>query len=672
MLQVGPINALNGFPLWYKDENGLRLELNTDVNDPYSGLDPAELPDPTQPVSFPDNFPAEAFYMAADAEMTTGTGERARLVLALEAAFVNEVPAEGEQIVFGRVRIRVTGLQPNAQYTVRHPYGVDTFIAEPDPGEPGFGEINFTEDIGGLNGGNFELAANSRIHPFLRWDPSVAPAAPAGYIGDPNVEHPVIGSVILDPQGQPQNYFRIEGPGIGIGSPDRVNDNVIETRNFSLLGKISVNSGVDVTRVTYTRTAADGGFLDVFATSDVTPQNIEVSGAGFAPTMLFGSLGVYFARVAFSGAVPSVVTVTNLSDNPDSIKTATPVDLVTASALYNTDTAVLTVTAESSDSFAPPQLTVDAFGPIPAAGTLTVANPAFVPADLTVTSAAGGTVTVPVVIEGSPLNPVGVQADAGADQTVLIGASVTLNGTNSSGPIQSFQWTQLSGPPVVLTGANTAQPTFTAPNTAATLVFQLTVSGPGGPSSDTVSVVVITSAPVPVANAGPDQTVQQGALVTLSGSSSTTPVTYSWTQISGPTVVLSGANTQSPTFTMPRQTTPLIFQLTVTGPGGSSSDTVQITPLLGTLTVTRVEFRTRDAEWRVSGTSSVAGPGVTVTIHLGNTTAGPVLATAVVDALGAWQYREEGVAVQPDATRAITVESSAGGLLAGVPITIRQ
>lgn len=670
-MEVGPISEVHGFPLWYKDENGLRLELNVDPNDPFSGLDP--LPDPASPVSFPDNFPGEAFYFAAEAEMTTGTGERARLVLALEAAFINEIPAAGDQIVFGRVRIRVEGLTANAEYTVRHPYGVDTFVVEPDPDEPGLGEINFTEDIGDLSGNNFARATTSRIHPFLRWDPSVAPAPPAGYIGDPNVEHPVIGSVILDPQGQPQNYFRIEGPGIGIGSPDRVTDNAIETRNFTLLGKIAVNSGVDVTRATYARTSADGGFVDVFAESDVTPQDIEVSGAGFEPTKLAGSEGRYFARVAFTGATPpGQIIVTNVGDNPDSVKVAVPVDLLTASAVYNTDTQILTVTASSSDTVANPELTVEEFGAIPFGGVLTVAAPAFVPATVTVTSAAGGAVTVAVVIEGGPLTPNPVAANAGADQTVLIGAQVTLDGTGSTGPIATYQWTQVSGTPVVLTGADTATPSFTAPGTAGTLAFSLTVTGASGSASDTVSVTVVESAPVPVADAGPDQTVNQGAVVTLAGSASATPVTFSWTQLSGPPVVLTGADTANPTFTMPRQPDPLVFQLTVTGPGGSSADTVTITPQPDLLTVTRVEFRTGDAEWRVEGTSTVAGPGNTITLRLGNTVSGPVLAEVAVDALGQWSYRAEGAAVAPDATRALTIQSSSGALLAGVPITIRR
>jgi hypothetical protein len=294
-LEVGPINASNGFPAWYKDDNGLRLELNVNPNDPFSGLSPAEL------LSFPDNFPSEAFYMLAEAEMETGTGERARLTLALEAAFVTEIPRDGEQIVFGRVRIRIAGLQPNVEYTVTHPYGFDTFMAEPD-GE-GFGEINFTEDIGGLDGGNFDLALNSRIHPFLRWDPSVAPAVPEGYIGNPNILHQVVGSSFIDRFGEPQNIFRIEGPGIGIGSSDRATtpglnpDNAIETRNFSLLGKISTISGVEVTRSTYSQTESSGGFIDVFAFSDVTPQQIEVSGSGIVPTILQGGNGLYFAQL---------------------------------------------------------------------------------------------------------------------------------------------------------------------------------------------------------------------------------------------------------------------------------------------------------------------------------------------------------------------------------------
>jgi hypothetical protein len=679
-LEVGPINALNGFPVWYKDENGLRLQLNVDPNDPFSGITPADLPNPGQPVSFPDNFPSEAFYFAAEAEMETGTGERARLVLALEAAFAAEVPVEGDQMVFGRVRVRVAGLQPNAAYTVTHPYGVDTFIAEPDG--DGFGEINFTEDIGTCPL-DFEGALKSRIHPFLQWDPSIPPAAPEGYIGDPNVLHQLTGSVFIDRFGEPQNIFRIEGPGIGIGSPDRSTspglnpDNTIETRSFSLLGKISTISGVDVTRTTYTQNGSTGGFIDVFAKSDVTPQQIEVTGTGIVPTMLQGNNGLYFARVAFTGTTPpATVTVTNVGDNdPASVKMAVPVDMVTASAIYDNDTQTLTVEALSSDTINPPELSVRDFGlgdyVIPAGGTLALGL-LNVPAYITVQSAAGGEITVPVAVTGGPVNPVGVVANAGPDQTVIIGSDVALNGSNSTGPITAYNWIQTAGTPVTLINADTATPSFTAPETTGILTFELTVQGEGGPSFDTVSIEVVDSTPAPIADAGPDQTVQQGIPVTLAGSAAGEATSFSWQQISGPTVAIINANTPNATFTSPKETAILTFELTVSGPGGSSTDVTQITTLPDSLTITRAEFRTGDSEWRISGTSDVPGPGVTITIYNGNELGGTILAQVEVDPLGEWLYRVEPSETVPDATRSISVQSSSGGSLINIPVTIRQ
>lgn len=679
-MEVGPINAFDGFPIWYKDENGLRLQLNVDPTDPFSGITPADLPDPSQPVSFPNNYPGEAFYMQAEAEMTTGTGERARLVLALEAAFVNEVPRDDEQVVFGRVRIRVAGLLPNVEYTVTHPYGVDTFIAEPD-GE-GFGEINFTEDIGGLNGGEFHLALNSRLHPFLQWDPSVAPSAPEGYIGNPAVLHPIVGSLFTDRFGQPQNYFRIEGPGIGIGSPDRSTtpgidgDNCIETNNFTLIGKISTISGVDVTRATYTQNESLSGLLDVFATSDDTAQTINVTGTGFNSTLLQGSDGQYFTRLRYTGArPPSTITVTNLSDNPNSIKEVVPVDFITASANYDTDTQDLIISATSSDSIGAPILSIVDFGLgeiiIPSDGNSTT-NLTFVPSIVTINSTAGGKSSIPVTVTGSPDGPIPVAANAGEDETVIFGSTVTLNGSNSTGVITSFSWTQLSGTPITLTGSNTPTPTFIAPNSTTTLVFELTVEGEGGPSTATVNVSVIEFAPIPIAIAGPDQTVPIGSVVTLAGNATGNVTSYQWEQISGFPVQLTNANTSTATFTFPAQSTTLSFRLTVSGPGGTSSDDIQIISFPENLTVTRAEFRAGDTEWRITGTSNVTGPEVIISIYIGNVSGGRLLSQVSVDTLGEWEYRVAGSTVQPDETRAISIQSSSGGTLNNIPLNIRN
>ncbi|MEI4770520.1 IPT/TIG domain protein [Psychrobacillus sp. FJAT-51614] len=679
-MEVGPINSFDGFPDWYKDENGLRLQLNVNPTDPFSGITTADLPDSSQPVSFPNNYPEEAFYQLVESEMLTGTGERARLVLALEAAFVNEIPRAGEQIVFGRVRIRVAGLQPNAEYVVTHPYGVDSFIAEPD-GE-GFGEINFTEDIGGLNGGDFDLALNSRVHPFLQWDPSVAPAAPEGYIGNPAVLHPIVGSLFIDRFGQPQNYFRIEGPGIGIGSPDRSTtpgidgDNCIETVSFTVIGKISTISGVDVSRATYTQIESLGGFIDVFATSDDSAQTINVTGTGIDPTLLEGSVGQYFARILFTGArPPNTITVTNVSDVPNSIKELVPVDFITASATYDTNTKVLTIVANSSDSIGAPILSISDFGLgdiiIPSDGISTTSL-TFAPAIVTINSTAGGKSSISVTVTGSPNVPIPVTANAGEDETVIFDSTVMLDGTKSTGVITSYNWTQLSGTPITLTGNNTATPTFIAPNSTSTLVFELTVDGEGGPSTATVSISVIEFTPIPIANAGPDQTVQQGSFVTLSGSATGIVTTYQWEQISGSPVQLTNANMPSASFSFPPLDETLSFQLTVRGPGGTSSDVVDITSLSESLTVTRAEFRTSDAEWRISGTSNVLVTEANISIYIGNDLGGPLLSEVSVDALGEWEYRAKGSDIPPDGTRAISIQSSSGGTLINVPLNIRS
>ncbi len=83
--QVGPIDETNGFPLWYKDTNNVRLQLCLDPSDANCIM--GDLPNPGQPVSFPDNFPDEAFWSVADVNLDAGGGEKALLVTGVEAAF---------------------------------------------------------------------------------------------------------------------------------------------------------------------------------------------------------------------------------------------------------------------------------------------------------------------------------------------------------------------------------------------------------------------------------------------------------------------------------------------------------------------------------------------------------------------------------------------------------
>jgi len=90
----------------------------------------------------------------------------------------------------------------------------------------------------------------------------------------------------------------------------------------------------------------------------------------------------------------------------------------------------------------------------------------------------------------------------------------------------------------------------------------------------------------PIANAGPDQTVNEGSLVNLDGSESSDPdgdaITFSWTQTTGPTVTLSDPSSATPAFTAPEvmSDTVLTFELIVNdGQASSGPDSVNVTVL---------------------------------------------------------------------------------------------
>ncbi len=88
---------------------------------------------------------------------------------------------------------------------------------------------------------------------------------------------------------------------------------------------------------------------------------------------------------------------------------------------------------------------------------------------------------------------------------------------------------------------------------------------------------------LPTANAGADRTIAEGAAASLQGSGADTDGTitaYLWTQTSGPSVTLNGANTAAASFTAPQVTasTALTFRLTVTdNQGGAGTDDVTLT-----------------------------------------------------------------------------------------------
>jgi hypothetical protein len=132
---------------------------------------------------------------------------------------------------------------------------------------------------------------------------------------------------------------------------------------------------------------------------------------------------------------------------------------------------------------------------------------------------------------------------------------------------------------------------------AGNVVYQLTIAGFGSPGGQLTSIMVtgeggtttrdlvglVTKTPRLVADAGPDQTVDEGSTVGLDGSASRVEgLTYHWEQTGGPAVVLDDATAVRPTFPVGMFTEDqlLEFRLTVRDalePDITSSDTVRIT-----------------------------------------------------------------------------------------------
>ena len=278
----GPvIEANGGFPEWYEDGNGRRLELC--LEGPFCIASAEPLQEPGQPLEFPHNFPPEGFWFEASTTMDLDgvpddpLAPDSEFVFAQEAAFggADEAIAPGNQIAFGRVRIRVfNGLLPGAFYRVTHPYGTDEFTAQ-----GGARQINFSEDIGCVDlPCDFSLIGASRIGPtWLEWDvpDDQLPTDEAGnrYIGDPRIPHTVQGG----PNGNIVRIERITAPdatGVPVVGPGAL---AAQTDLFTVQGRIA-----DGPEGFFARDRGDGDFGDQ-RTGTSAARAITIRNGGSGP-----------------------------------------------------------------------------------------------------------------------------------------------------------------------------------------------------------------------------------------------------------------------------------------------------------------------------------------------------------------------------------------------------
>jgi uncharacterized protein YkwD len=192
-----------------------------------------------------------------------------------------------------------------------------------------------------------------------------------------------------------------------------------------------------------------------------------------------------------------------------------------------------------------------------------------------------------VTVEPAPEPNQAPTADAGVDRVAQGGDIVTITGGGSDpdGSITGWSWSRIAGLAVSLGGSNSQQVSFTAPNTDGTVTLRLTVTDNDGATDSDDVVVTVEAIPEPnqspTADAGADFAVDQGSPVSITGDGNDPDGSitgWSWSQQSGPTVTLSGANSQQVGFTAPDTAGDIWLRLTVTdNEGATGFDDVVVT-----------------------------------------------------------------------------------------------
>jgi hypothetical protein len=216
--------------------------------------------------------------------------------------------------------------------------------------------------------------------------------------------------------------------------------------------------------------------------------------------------------------------------------------------------------------------------------TFTIDKPGAYTAQLIVNDGMVNSAPDTVVISTVNSAPV---ANAGPDQSAVVGQSVHLDGSGSSdvdGNSLTYQWSFTSVPPsstVALSDPAAVQPTFVVDKPGTYVVQLLVNDGSVSSAPDTVTISTINSKPV--ANAGADQEAHVGATVQLDGSGSTDAdgdtLTYQWSLASAPagsSATLTNATTVQATF-VPDVAATYVAQLIVNdGTVNSEPDTATV------------------------------------------------------------------------------------------------
>ena len=311
------------------------------------------------------------------------------------------------------------------------------------------------------------------------------------------------------------------------------------------------------------------------------------------PTFVVDLPGTYEAELIVNDgtvdSTPDTVTITTINSPP--VADAGPDQTV-----FVTQSVLLDGTG-SSDVDNDALTFLWSFVSIPNGSSATLSDPTSPTPDFTVDQP--GTYDIQLIVNDGTVdsNPDSVTintqnsqpvAEAGADQTVSVGATVQLDGRNSSdvdGDPLTVQWSFTALPPgstATLSDPLMFQPTFIA-DLPGVYVAQLMVND-GTDDSDPDTVTITATNTAPIAEAGPDQTVSLGTTVLLDGSASSDPdsdpLTFQWTITSRPagsTATLSDPTVVNPTFLADQSGSYVVELLVNDGTEDSTPDNVVIT-----------------------------------------------------------------------------------------------
>ncbi|MDP2716147.1 hypothetical protein [Rheinheimera sp.] len=218
-------------------------------------------------------------------------------------------------------------------------------------------------------------------------------------------------------------------------------------------------------------------------------------------------------------------------------------------------------------------------------------------------------------------------ANAGADVSLKERRSVQISGSSASGEGElTVSWSQMSGPDVIFSALDTLSPTITAPSvdvdSAAVLRLSVT-DAKGQTATDDVTVTLLNNL-LPQLSGEPDAIAEKADI------SLTAPLTddgeitaVSWLQTAGPTVALTGSDTDTVSFTTPAVTelTSLSFMLTVTDDDDETAELELVVDIAPALVAFTLEGQVSGADF--SGAEAVLSGAA-------------LPATAVVDENGAF------------------------------------